>query len=94
MANTRQSTKRAKQANKRRTQNQTVRSATTTAIKNAINAIKTKDVEKVKAAYLSAVKTLSKAASKGAVPGGRASRKISRLTLMIKKSLPSAITGK
>jgi hypothetical protein len=38
-----------------------------------------------------AVKALSKAASKGTIPKSRASRKISRLTLLAKKILPDSL---
>lgn len=92
MANTRQSTKRAKQALKRQSRNQIVRSATRTALRQALEAIRTKDLGKAKAAYTNAVKALSKAASKGAIPNGRAARKVSRLTLFVKKALPAALT--
>lgn len=91
MANTRKSTKRAGQALKRQSRNQTVRSATKTAVKTAMDALKTLDGAKAKEAYLAAVKALSKAASKGSIPAGRASRKISRLTLFAKKTKPEAV---
>ena len=91
MANTRKSTKRAGQAVKRQAQNTLVRSATRTALKHALDAIKSKDLDKAKTAYKNAVKALSKAASKGGIPKGRASRKISRLTLLAKKALPQAL---
>ncbi len=91
MANTRQSTKRAKQADKRQERNQIVRSKTKSVLKTAIEAFKSKDVEKAKEAYTMAVKALSKAASKGAIPKTRAARKISRLTLFVKKNIPAAI---
>ena len=91
MANTRKSTKRARQAVKRATRNTIVQSSTKTALRGAIDAFKSKDVEKVKAAYKSAVKALSKAASKGAIPRGRASRKIGRLTAMAKKLVPDSL---
>ncbi len=94
MANTRQSTKRAKQAEKRQARNTIIRSSTRTALKNALTAIQTKDIAKAKAAYLDAVKALSKAASKGGIPKGRASRKISRLTHFVKKALPQALSSK
>ena len=94
MANTRKSTKRAGQAKKRQAQNTLVRSATRSALKQALEAVKNKDVAKATAAYKSAIKALSKAASKGAIPKGRASRKISRLTAFAKKALPSALTSK
>ncbi|MGK5084099.1 30S ribosomal protein S20 [Bdellovibrionota bacterium FG-1] len=93
MANTRQSTKRAAQGVKRQTRNVTIRSITRTALRNALTAIQEKDVAKAQAAYKTAVKALSKAASKGGIPQGRAARKISRLTHFAKKALPS-ILGK
>lgn len=92
MANTRQSEKRARQTNKRQTRNQEIRSMTHTALRNAILAVKNKDLDKAKVAYNAAIRALSKAASKGALPRGRAARKISRLTLLIKKSLPAVLT--
>ena len=90
MANTRKSTKRAKQADARAARNTAVRSATRTALKGAMDAIKAKDATIAKDAYKAAIKALSKAASKGALPKGRAARKISRLTLLAKKVLPAA----
>lgn len=90
MANTRKSTKRAGQAIKRQTRNQTVRSATKTALRTAIDVIKSKDLGKAQVAYNSAVKALSKAASKGAIPKARSARKVSRLTLFMKKMLSAS----
>ncbi|HUP57883.1 MAG TPA: 30S ribosomal protein S20 [Bdellovibrionota bacterium] len=91
MANTRKSTKRARQAETRRERNTIVRSTTRTALRGALEAIKSKDLEKARAAYNAAVRALSKAASKGAFPPGRAARKISRLTLLAKKALPALV---
>ena len=91
MANKKQATKRAVQAEKRQDRNSTVKSATKSAVKKAIEAVQTKDMGKAKDAYLLAIKALSKAASKGAIPKARASRKISRLTLLAKKILPDAL---
>jgi small subunit ribosomal protein S20 len=91
MANTKTATKRARQSLTRQSQNQIVRSKTRTSVKGAMDAILSKDAEKAKAAYVQAVKALSKAASKGAIPKGRAARKISRLTLFTKKTLPAAL---
>lgn len=91
MANTRKSTKRAKQAVRRQSRNISIRSMTRSVLKTALEAVRNKDAEKAKAAYIQAVKALSKAASKGAIPKGRAARKISRLTLFAKKVLPSAL---
>jgi len=92
MANTRQSAKRARQALKREARNTIISSAAKTALRDAFQAIQSKDVAKAKAAYAQAVKVLSKTASKGGMPAGRAARKISRLTLMAKKALPEALT--
>jgi len=94
MANTRKSTKRAVQAKARQERNTMVRSATRSAVKAVLEAIKTKDTAKVKEAYNGAIKALSKAASKGAIPKGRASRKIGRLTHFLKKTAPAAVGGK
>ncbi len=94
MANTRQSTKRAKQAESRRTRNTVVRSVTKTVLRAAIESIRAKDTEKAKVAFKDAIKSLSKAASKGAIPKGRAARKISRLTRLAKKTTPSVVSAK
>ncbi len=94
MANTRQSAKRAQQENKRAARNVIVRSTAKTALKKAVLAIQSKDAAKAKEAYEFAVKTVSKSASKGAIPKGRAARKISRLTLLLKKTVPGAIATK
>jgi small subunit ribosomal protein S20 len=91
MANTRKSTKRAGQALKRQDRNQIIRGATKTALHEAVTAIKSKDAAKAKAAYLGAIRALSKAGSKGSIPRGRAARKISRLTLLAKKALPEIV---
>lgn len=95
MANTRKATKRALQADKRQTRNTIIRSATKSALRNALDAIKTsKDDGKAKDSFKAAVRALSKAASKGAIPKGRAARKISRLTLLAKKTRPAAVAAK
>ncbi len=71
-----------------------VRSSTRSVLKQALDAIKSKDLAKAQSAYKSAIKALSKAASKGAIPKGRAARKISRLTHLTKKTVPQALQGK
>lgn len=92
MANTRKSTKRAGLAKKRQARNTIIRSSTRTTVKQVLDLMKAKDAAQVKEAYTKAIKALSKAASKGAIPAGRASRKISRLTHFLKKNLPAALT--
>ena len=91
MANTRKAAKRAKQTTKRQERNIIVRGATRSTLKKAVDALKTKDTAKITDAYKSAIKALSKAASKGAIPKGRAARKISRLTHMAKKAVPTLL---
>ena len=96
MANTRQSTKRARQTTRRKSRNQIIRTTTKTSIKRVLEVFsdaikKNENLDLAKAAYTQAVKALSKAASKGAIPAGRAARKISRLTHFIKKTLPNIL---
>ncbi len=91
MANTRQSAKRSRQEDSRKSRNTLVRGVTRSALKQALEALRTKDVAKAKAAYQLAVKALSKAASKGVMPKRRAARKVSRLTLLAKKVMPESI---
>lgn len=93
MANTKQAAKRARQALKRQARNSQLKTATKTAIRQAVAAIKAKDLDKAKAAYVQAVRTLAKAASKGGVPARRASRKIGRLTQFAKSLLPESLGG-
>ncbi len=94
MANTRQSGKRARQTKKRNVRNTIVRSSTKTTFKAALDAVKAGDLAKAKDAYISAVKAMAKAASKGAIPSARAARKISRLTHFVKKMKPEILTSK
>lgn len=94
MANVRTSAKRAKQEIKRNTRNQIVKATTRSALKGAIDALKSQNLDKAKAAYTTALKVVSKAASKGSIPKNRAARKISRLTRLIKKSLPKVLSAK
>jgi small subunit ribosomal protein S20 len=91
MANTRQSTKRAKQTVKRQVRNTVIRSVTRGVLRTALTAIQTKDAGKAKEAYMAAIMSLSKAASKGGIPKGRAARKISRLTKLAQKAMPEML---
>ncbi|MEK6706608.1 MAG: 30S ribosomal protein S20 [Bdellovibrionota bacterium] len=92
MANTRQSTKRARQAIKRQKRNRMVKSATHTSVRAATEAIKSKDPSKAKDFFHKAERALRKAASKGAVPKERVNRKISRLAALLKKTAPASST--
>lgn len=93
MANTRQSGKRAGQTKKREERNIVTRSATKTAVRKAVEAISKKTAESLDS-YVLAIRTLSKAASKGSIPKARAARKISRLTKLAKKVNPTALNFK
>lgn len=80
MANTKSAEKRNRQALKRRARNTTVRTSVKGALKKAREAISTKDAAKTGDALKDAVRTLSKAASKGVIHPRNASRRIARLT--------------
>ena len=94
MANTRQSAKRAGQSKKRQVQNNIIKRSTNAALKKALGALESKDTEKLKEFYKAAIKSLDKAASKGTLPRGRASRKIARLTAKVKATAPEALPFK
>jgi small subunit ribosomal protein S20 len=97
MANTRQSGKRARQNVKSQTKNIRNRSIAKSSLKKAFEAVTAegnKDLKAVKDAYMAAVKTVTKAASKGALPKTRAARKISRMTQFIKKKFPEVFSSK
>jgi small subunit ribosomal protein S20 len=89
MANTKSSAKRARQSVKKQAVNKRNRSVMKTAVKNAVDKIKSKQVDQnnAEAQLKLAISALGKAGSKGAIPKKRASRKISRLTLLAKKIL-------
>ncbi len=80
MANHPSALKRARQSEKRRLRNRSVNSAVRTAVKKFNSAIITHEVETVKVALKDVCSRLDRAASKGVLPKGRVSRKISRLS--------------
>ena len=89
MANTRQSGKRARQANRRQTRNVTVRSATRSAIKGALDALKSQDLSVARLTKPPFATWLKPPARCDASrPRGR---KVSRLTALVKKSLPTIL---
>jgi small subunit ribosomal protein S20 len=99
MANTKQSAKRSKQEAKRYERNKINRSSAKNAVKKAIDAVQEFKANKLnldalKASYTLAIKSLDKTATKGAIPKARASRKISRLTLFVKKAAPQLFNTK
>lgn len=72
--------KRARQNEKRRQRNMTLRSALRTSIRKVITAVNTGDASAAQTALPQAVKALGKASSKGVIHRNQAARKISRLT--------------
>ena len=93
VANTRTSTKRARQAIQRQSRNQMIRTQTKTAVRIAFDAIRTGKTDELRALYRQAVRALSKAASKGGIPRTRAARKISRMTRFLQQHYPDALRG-
>lgn len=91
MANTRQSAKRSRQAEKRRNFNRTALTRTRSVVKDFVSSLPSKDPQKVGEAYKNAIRALAQAASRGTIPRGRAARKTSRITLLLQKTLPQAL---
>ena len=84
MANSPSAKKRAKQAEKRRSHNASLRSMVRTYIKNVVNAIAAKDLELAKTAYTAAVPVIDRMADKGIIHKNKAARHKSRLNAHIK----------
>ncbi|GAB3273974.1 30S ribosomal protein S20 [Parahaliea aestuarii] len=84
MANSPQARKRARQAEKRRSHNASLRSLVRTQIKKVVAAIGTGDAEKAKEAYASAVPVIDRMADKGIIHKNKAARHKSRLNAKVK----------
>nr|WP_155687785.1 MULTISPECIES: 30S ribosomal protein S20 [Pseudomonas] len=84
VANTPSAKKRAKQAEKRRSHNASLRSMVRTYIKNVVKAIDAKDLEKAQAAFTAAVPVIDRMADKGIIHKNKAARHKSRLSGHIK----------
>lgn len=84
MANSAGSKKRARQAEKRRQHNASLRSMTRTYLKKVINAIAAGNKEDAQTAYTAAVPALDKAVSKGIFHKNKVARHKSRLNAQIK----------
>lgn len=84
MANSPQAKKRARQAEKRRTHNASLRSLVRTVIKKVLAAIATGDVEQAQAAYNTAVPVIDRMADKGILHKNKAARHKSRLNSQVK----------
>lgn len=84
MANTPQSRKRARQNEKARKHNASLRSMARTYMKKVISAIEAGDAEAAKAAYAAAVPVIDRVADKGLIHKNKAARHKSRLNSRIK----------
>jgi small subunit ribosomal protein S20 len=84
LANTAQARKRARQAEKHRIHNASLRSSLRTACKNVAKAIGAKDKTQAVAAYEKAVPMIDKMARKGFIDKNKAARQKSRLNAHLK----------
>lgn len=84
MANSPQAIKRAKQAEKRRIHNASLRSTMRTTIKKVVYAIEDGDKEKASALYAEMVPVIDSMAGKGLIHSRKAARHKSRLNAKIK----------
>lgn len=84
MANTAQAKKRARQAEKRRKHNVSLRSMVRTTIKKVVNAIGAADKSSAEASYKAAVPAIDSMARKGLIPKNKAARHKSRLNARIR----------
>ncbi|MDX2469199.1 MAG: 30S ribosomal protein S20 [SAR324 cluster bacterium] len=90
MANHKSAIKRAKQNERRRIHNRTIRSAYRTEIKKFNALIDAGSKEEATAALPAVQKVIDKACSKGIIKKNSASRKKSRLTISLNKALAAA----
>ena len=84
MANSPQARKRARQAEKRRSHNASLRSLVRTNIKRVIAAIQTGDADQAREAYAAAVPVIDRMADKGIIHKNKAARHKSRLNAQVK----------
>ncbi|MGI0117271.1 30S ribosomal protein S20 [Zooshikella sp. RANM57] len=84
MANTPSAKKRARQNEKRRKHNASLRSHVRTVIKKVVAAVEAKDVEQAKASFTAAVPVIDRMADKGIIHKNKAARHKSRLSAKIK----------
>ncbi|MEE3239952.1 MAG: 30S ribosomal protein S20 [Pseudomonadota bacterium] len=84
MANSPQSKKRARQAEKRRNHNTSMRSMVRTYLKRVIAAISSGDASAAQAAYNDAVPVIDRMADKGVIHKNKAARHKSRLNAQVK----------
>lgn len=85
MANTPQAKKRARQSEKHRQHNASLRSTVRTYIKRVVKAVNEKNLQEAETAYKTAVPIIDKMASKGIIHKNKAARHKSRLLGHIRK---------
>lgn len=86
MANTKSALKAIRVSERRRLRNQPIRSGVKTALRKAVAAIATGNVEAAQPAVVNAVSKLDKAASKGVIHWRNAARRKSRLMRKLNKA--------
>ena len=91
MANSPQARKRARQAEKRRSHNTSLRSFVRTNIKRVLAAIQSGDAEQARKAYVKAVPVIDRLADKGIIHKNKAARHKSRLNARIKAQATSTL---
>lgn len=84
MANTVQAKKRARQAEKHRAHNVSLRSMARTTIKKVVNTLATGDKAKAEAAYKASVPVIDSMAHKGLISKNKAARHKSRLNTRLR----------
>ena len=84
MANSPQAKKRARQSEKARVHNASLRSMVRTYIKKVLAAIEAGNAEEAKAAYAAAVPVIDRIADKGIIHKNKAARHKSRLNAQVK----------
>ncbi len=94
MANTAQAKKRARQAEKHREHNASLRSMVRTYIKKVIAAVETGDKKEAEASLQAAIPVIDRMADKGLLHKNKAARHKSRLTAQIKKMSGTAVATK
>lgn len=85
MANHKSAEKRIRQTRKRTARNRYVRSTMRTTIKQVRMAVEAGEKETAEKALVAAVREIDKAATKGVIHRSQASRRVSRLTLLVNK---------
>ena len=79
MANHKSAAKRARQTPRRRDRNRAIKSRVRSAVKDFLRAVESGDAEQARSGLRGAERELRRAASRGVLPKGQVSRRVSRL---------------